>query len=64
VGGESFPLTIETEKRGGGTVGMRPEKNLAAAQCGEKTILSEMNEGFFFFLLYLNDVIIFLSLNI
>jgi hypothetical protein len=33
VGGGSFPLTIGTEERGGGTVGMRPEKDLAAAQC-------------------------------
>jgi len=32
IGGGSFPLTIETEG-GGGVVGMRPEKDLVAAQC-------------------------------
>jgi hypothetical protein len=33
VGGGFFPLTIGTEGREGGAVGMRSEKYLAAAQC-------------------------------
>jgi len=36
VGGGSFSVTIRTKERGGGTVGMRPEKDLAAAQCATK----------------------------
>jgi hypothetical protein len=48
VGGESSPLTIGTKERGGWAVRMRPEKDLAAAQCA-----TEWEQNFTLLLIFL-----------